>query len=180
MTWTLVTGGAKRLGAEICRTLAKSGHQILIHFNNSSKEAEDLRKQCQSYGIKSEYIQGCFSTPSSTAQFIKDLNSLYPNIHNLINNVGKFYMGPASNTPPEIWQDLFQVNLHAPLALIHSLSPSIKELHGNIINIGVAGVETLCNRSSTAYHASKLALLMAIDLSIFYLFLCKGLGPCLK
>ena len=35
----IVTGGAKRIGAEISRALAADGWHVLIHFNRSQPEA---------------------------------------------------------------------------------------------------------------------------------------------
>ena len=38
----LVTGGARRVGAEIARTLHAAGAQVAVHFRNSTAEAEAL------------------------------------------------------------------------------------------------------------------------------------------
>ena len=38
----LVTGGAKRIGAEVVRSLAKEGFSIALHYRNSKQEALDL------------------------------------------------------------------------------------------------------------------------------------------
>lgn len=38
----LVTGGAKRIGAAICRELAGAGYAIVIHCHRSLVEAEKL------------------------------------------------------------------------------------------------------------------------------------------
>ena len=43
----LVTGGAKGLGAEICRTLARSGYSIVCHYNTSPEAAEAVAKEGQ-------------------------------------------------------------------------------------------------------------------------------------
>src|SRR3954452_5582890 len=38
----IVTGGAKRIGAEMVRALAADGWHVLIHYRNSRAEAEKL------------------------------------------------------------------------------------------------------------------------------------------
>ena len=38
----LVTGGAVRIGREICLSLSESGYTIAIHYNSSENEASDL------------------------------------------------------------------------------------------------------------------------------------------
>ena len=141
MSWTLVTGGAKRLGAEICRTLAEKGHNIAVHYNTSKAEAEKVVEQCRGYGVEAESIPGDFSTPAGTEAFIKAYQEKYSSTVNLINNVGNYFTLSALETPVNDWLDLFQTNLHAPFMLVRSLTESIKRQKGNIINIGVVGVE---------------------------------------
>ncbi|DAC49905.1 MAG TPA: SDR family NAD(P)-dependent oxidoreductase, partial [Candidatus Thalassarchaeaceae archaeon] len=41
----LVTGGGRRIGAEICRSLATSGHSLIIHYNTSQSESEALANE---------------------------------------------------------------------------------------------------------------------------------------
>ena len=40
--WVLITGGAKRIGAEVARTLHARGMNIAIHYNSSNQDAESL------------------------------------------------------------------------------------------------------------------------------------------
>lgn len=161
MNWTLVTGGAKGLGAEICRILASEGHAILVHYRNSRQEAEDVVARCREYGVESHKIEGDFSSMESTLQFTEQCLKRFPQIKNLINNVGDDLIRSSAETTPEEWQYLFQVNVHAPFMLSHALIPALKAAKGSIINIGVSGINQV--RASTerpAYMASKLSLLM--------------------
>jgi NAD(P)-dependent dehydrogenase (short-subunit alcohol dehydrogenase family) len=159
MTWTLVTGGAKRLGAEVCRYLAAHGHHIIVHYNTSPAEAKELVKECLKYGVKSECIQGDFSSLSSTEDFINRYLNQYDCTCNVINNVGNYLINSALSTSIQDWYELFQTNLHSPFALIKALVPSIKKARGNIINIGIAGVDNVsANTYATAYNLTKAAL----------------------
>ena len=38
----LITGSAKRIGADLARGLHMRGHNIIIHYNHSEHEARDL------------------------------------------------------------------------------------------------------------------------------------------
>lgn len=161
MTWTLVTGGAKRLGATICRTLAKQGHPIVVHYHTSYAEALEVVESCRQLGVRAECIQGDFSSPESTLQFAQEFLNRFSTVNNLINNVGNYLVKSALNTPSKEWQELFQVNFHAPVVLIQALIPAIKESQGNILNIGVSGLNTLrANQHTTAYSMTKMCLLM--------------------
>ncbi|MBT5641124.1 MAG: SDR family NAD(P)-dependent oxidoreductase, partial [Rhodobiaceae bacterium] len=41
----LITGAAKRIGKSIASDLAKNSWNIVIHYNNSDKEANELAEQ---------------------------------------------------------------------------------------------------------------------------------------
>jgi len=161
MAWTLVTGGAKRLGAEICRMLAQKGHNILVHYRTSGCEARQVQKQCRHFGVEAACVQGDFSTIESVRTFAKELNASYPRIEVLVNNVGSFFVGSALETPQDKWLEIFQLNLHAPVALTKVLVPSLKAEQGSIINIGVAGVQSIrADVHYTCYRMAKMSLLM--------------------
>ena len=40
-----VSGGSKRIGKSICKYFHKNDFNIICHFNNSEKEAENLKDQ---------------------------------------------------------------------------------------------------------------------------------------
>lgn len=160
MKTTLVTGGAKHLGAAICKALAKEGYSVVIQYRNSFKEAEQLVKECKKYNVDADCIQGDFSTLELTQKFIQDYKNKFPETLHLINNVGDYAIGSSLQTNIDQWYYLFQVNLHTPYLLIRELLPSIKKLKGSIINIGISGLNS--NRAdtySTAYDITKLGLL---------------------
>lgn len=160
MGWVLVTGGAKGLGAELCCTLAKNGHSILVHYRSSAQEVDKVVGSCRACGVQAESVQGDFATMEDVKAFLIKVKRDFPKVSSLVNNVGNIVQASALETDPELWADLFQTNLHAPYALIHGLIPSIKTQRGSIVNIGVAGVGTLKSDTNfTAYSATKLALL---------------------
>lgn len=161
MNWTLVTGGAKNLGAAICKELARQKYPVVIHFRQSVKEAHAVLQECRRFNVEAECIQGDFSTRESTQKFLIEYKEKFPQTKSLINNVGNYFIGSSLKTPEEQWDDLFQTNLHAPFMLIKNLMPSIKQLQGSVINIGIAGLNTSrVDHYSTVYTMAKAGLLM--------------------
>ena len=47
----LITGGAKRIGKGIALSLAQNGFDVVIHYSESRKEAEELVAKLKSFGI---------------------------------------------------------------------------------------------------------------------------------
>lgn len=160
--WTLVTGGAKGLGSSICQELSNCGHNVLIHYNTSEKEAHDLKESLVKLGRLAECVQGDFSSQKTLKDFIKKVSSEFYDIAFLVNNVGEYSLGSFLDSANEQCLNLFQTNFHAPLCCCKALIPSIKIHRGAIINIGVAGVNHIpADTYSSVYTSTKLALWMA-------------------
>jgi 3-oxoacyl-[acyl-carrier protein] reductase len=159
MAWTLVTGGAKRLGAEIARSLAKEGYDVLIHYRASKSEALRVIDDCRKMGVAAEALQADFSSKEGVAALVKEIVTNSYHIENLINNVGNFLARSPLETTLDAWRDLFETNLHAPFALIQDLMPSIKIHKGSIVNIGTAGaMDFRADVKYTAYTITKKSL----------------------
>ena len=159
MKWTLVTGGAVRLGAQICRALAQSGRHIAIHYRSSKSQALQLCDELRSYPVAAEIIQGDFSQIESTKQFIEEYCARFEQTEALVNNVGNYAVAAASMTSAHMLRDLMQVNTIAPLMIIQGLLASLKQERGRIVNIGMVGVQYACASTHVmAYNMSKLSL----------------------
>lgn len=160
MSWTLITGASCNLGAKTALCLAEHGHNILIHYNKSLANADEVARCCRNCGVQAEVIQGDFSTKQGVEKFTAQLLSQFPNVKVLINNVGNYLSKSASETSIEEWEAMFQSNLFAPVALTRALIPSIIKFQGNIVNIGTSGISLKANSVNTAYISAKTALLL--------------------
>lgn len=164
----LVTGGAKGLGARICCTLARSGHDIVVHYRSSEKEAEEIVASCKREGVKAALIQADFSKPLEP--FISSYLSRFPETKGIVHNVGNYHLATPSQTEESLWRKLFETNFFAPVSLTTALLPILKRTKGAIVMIGTSGLEGALIKS-TAYGTSKSALL-------FYMrSLAKELAP---
>ncbi len=132
----LVTGGAKRVGAAICRRLHAAGAQLAVHYRSSEQEALALRDELN--GLR----------PDSTAVFqadLLDLNALPQLAHKvikkfgqmdaLVNNASSFYATPLADIDEQQWHDLLGTNLKAPLFLAQAAATELRRRHGCIVNI---------------------------------------------
>lgn len=168
----LVTGGAKGLGSQICLELAYQGHDVVIHYRTSEVAAHLLAKECRSFKVKAEPIQGNFSTKEELNDFISRYTQLFPHTKGLINNVGNYLMAPSQETTPEQWLELFQTNFFTPVFLTQALLPALRVSQGSIMNVGVTGMENKRGvTQTTAYATSKAAL------HFYTVSLAKELAP---
>lgn len=157
--WTLVTGGAKRLGAALCLALAEKGYSIVVHYNRSHTEALAIVERCEAMGAKAAMIQGDFSTEANLQDFVVRYLVEFPETFNIINNVGEYLIRSALQTSLKEWQSLFHVNLHTPFFLVKSLQSSLVQHKGQVINIGISGLlRHSANTYATAYMITKESL----------------------
>lgn len=172
--WTLVTGGAKRLGAALCLSLAEKGRAVVVHYNKSQKEAFEIVAQCQAMGNSAAAIQGDFSSIENVQDFVERYLQQFPETELLINNVGDYLVRSALQTSINEWIYLFQVNLHTPFILSKALALSLIQKKGQIINIGVSGLHRhVANTYATAYNLTKQGLL-ELTLSLALEFASQG------
>eukprot|EP00919_Chromeraceae_sp_WS-2016_P012225 GHVR01028599.1.p2 GENE.GHVR01028599.1~~GHVR01028599.1.p2 ORF type:complete len:169 (-),score=32.87 GHVR01028599.1:75-581(-) len=77
----------------------------------------------------------------------------------LVNNAGIFTPGSPLEGDPQGWENMFSVNVHAPMQLMRLLCPLMETRGGGaVINVGsIAGVESMQGMAAS-YAASKHAL----------------------
>ncbi len=167
----LITGGARRVGATIARTLHAAGANLVVHYRKSAKDAEALVAELNA------------SRPGTAATSQADLLDLgklpalvefavrsFGALDVLVNNASTFYPTKIGEITPQAWDDLMGSNLKAPLFLSQAAAPALKKSSGLIINIvDIHALRPL--RDYTVYCTAKAGLHMLTR------SLAKELGP---
>src|ERR1700722_10351272 len=110
----LITGASGGLGAEIAVELARRNHSLLLHYCKRLKNVEGVAARCRAFGVSVELLQGDFSLPETTDDFIRLLDEKNYPIKGVVNNVGDYFLGTFEKTSHIKWRALFESNLHAP------------------------------------------------------------------
>ena len=66
--WVLITGGAKRIGAEVARTLHARGMNLAIHYNSSNEDAEELCRDLNKIRVDSTLVFGANLTSNEAVE----------------------------------------------------------------------------------------------------------------
>ena len=75
----------------------------------------------------------------------------------IVNNAGMHMPGHVEWLPPDAFKQVMAVNFHAPVHLIHELTPLLRQSKGRIVNVSsVCGI--FAAPSNSSYSASKFAL----------------------
>ena len=131
-----ITGAARRIGKEIALTFSEMGWNIIIHFNSSKKNANDLAEQINSVNPDSaKTVQGNLDIKEDIEKILNDIENFFPSIDLLINNASTFYPTPIEEISEDHWDSLIGSNLKGPLFLIKGLKEKLKVSKGSIINI---------------------------------------------
>lgn len=132
----LVTGGAKRVGAAICRRLHAAGASLLVHYRSSAIEARALQVGLQSRRPDSVAVaQADLLKVGSCSQLVKAALKRFERLDVLINNASSFYPTAVGEITEQAWDDLVGTNLKAPLFLAQAAAPELRRNHGCIVNL---------------------------------------------
>ena len=138
----LITGGAKRVGAAICRLLHKHGANLMIHYRNSAHEARALQAELNLQRANSvAIIQGDLLNTSVSGSLVTETVKHFGRLDVLINNASSYYPTELGQITETEWLDLMGSNLKGPLFLSQSAAPELRKANGCIVNITDMHVE---------------------------------------
>lgn len=153
----LITGANGGFGQAMIQQFLQKGAKLILTDLDQAKLAQTI-KQATSQGQLLGCIASNLATTDGVSKLYEETRSLAPHIDVLVNNAGIAFSGYFHDIPQEKWETLMQVNLLAPMRLIHAFLPQmIARKSGHIVNISsVAGIVGPSRLNS--YAASKFGL----------------------
>jgi pteridine reductase len=132
----LITGGAKRVGAAVCRRLHNAGANIMLHYRASAGEARLLQAELNHARANSvALIQADLTETAKLSSLVDQTVQTFGRLDGLVNNASSFFPTPLGDITIENWEDLVGTNLMAPLFLAQAAAPALKKAQGAIVNI---------------------------------------------
>lgn len=167
----MITGGARRIGAELTRTLHGAGANVVLHYWRSGDEAAALAKQLNAARAHSvQLVQANLLETGRLPALLERALGAFGRLDVLINNASSFYPTPVGEITAEHWDDLLGTNLKAPLFLSQAAAPALHLTEGLILNlVDIHGLRPL--RRYTTYCVAKAGLIMLTR------SLARELGP---
>ena len=146
----IVTGGAKRIGAEIVRALAADGWHVLIHYHRSQAEAEALAAEIG----RATIVCADLADPGAATTILAATEGLPPP-RLLVNNASRFVHDGLADFGLDGWAAHLDVNLRAPALLCQAFAARAGS--GLIVNLLDAKLAAL-NPDFFSYTLSKIGL----------------------
>ena len=158
----LITGAGKGIGKAIAIALAKEGVNVILVARTQS-EIDEAAKEINALGVKSLPITADVASIDSVNNAVEKALAEFKTIDILINNAGIAAFGNFLELEPAAWERIIQVNLMGTYYVTRAVLPNMIERQtGDIINISsTAGLNG--NALTSAYSASKFAVLGLTD-----------------
>ncbi len=166
----LVTGGAKGIGAEVCRGLAAKGLKVWV-ADLDLAQAQVLAAELRAQGGRAEAITLDVGDPGSVAAVFAQLAAQDGRCDVLVNSAGIAKVFPFLDFPLDNFVATMNVNVTGTLLCAqHAARLMVHQRWGRIVNIAsVAGLRAV-GSGRTAYGTSKGAVValtrqMAVELA---------------
>lgn len=165
----LVTGGARRVGAAIVRTLHTTGASVVIHHRQSANAAQELAEELNQIRPNSAtVVAGNLSVAEECGHVADVALARFGRLDGLVNNASSFFRTPLGEISEADWDDLTGSNMKGPLFLSQALAAALRTSRGAIVNITdihaerpLAGYPVYC-----AAKAGLLALTRALAVEL--------------
>ncbi len=132
----LITGSARRIGAETARHLHRQGFNLLLHYRSSYNEVKQL---ADTFNRERNHSAVAIAAELADTHAIDALakQALQPwgRLDVLINNASSYYPTPFGKVTENQWDDLLASNTKAPFFLSQALAPYLRKQRGCIVNI---------------------------------------------
>lgn len=171
MKTAIITGGAQGIGRAISIVLAKNGYNVVINYNNSEKEALELKKYIENNNGIAEVFKADLTKREEAKNLIEFTIEKFKKIDVLINNAGISLIKLFTDYTDEDWSKIINSNLYSAFCTTQeAVKFMIDKKQGCIINISSIWGEVGASCESL-YSVSK-AGVDALTKS-----LAKELGP---
>jgi NAD(P)-dependent dehydrogenase (short-subunit alcohol dehydrogenase family) len=133
----VVTGGGGGIGAATARLFADQGAQVVI-ADIDAEIAQLTAEQISASGGSAFATVTDVRDAGQVAGLARSVLERHGRVDVLVNNVGHWLRHPGNfvDTDPQLWDDLYQVNLHHVFLVTHAFLPAmIARRSGAIVNV---------------------------------------------
>ena len=170
----MVTGGASGMGRAMALAFAAAGADVAIGSLLAESDAtsaegelvhrpdaqalEATRQAIEAHGVRAVAVELDVCDPASVARFHESARGVFGRVDVLANAAGMTVEHGVIGHPEDLWQKVFDVNIHGMFRMTREVLPGMVERRwGRIINIASTAA-SVGAATSAAYCASKAAV----------------------
>lgn len=156
---TIVTGGARGIGAATVAHLARSGHDVVVGYRDDRASAMRTVAAAQGHGVRAVAVAGDVTDDGAVAELFAAAAELGA-VTGLVNNAGlTAHLGDLADTPVEVLRRVVDVNLVGALlcarAAVRVMSTARGGQGGAIVNVTSAAATLGSAHDYVHYAAAK-------------------------
>lgn len=156
----LITGASGDIGAAICRRLAETGLELIVHSHRAGERAQALVEQLRARGARAEAVSFDITDAAAARAVLEPLVAERP-IQVLVNSAGIHEDAVLAGMSREQWHRVIDVSLHGFFNVTQPLLlPMIHSRWGRIVSLSSVAA-LIGNRGQVNYAAAKGALISA-------------------
>lgn len=133
----LVTGGSRGLGAATCRTLARAGARVAVHYASARDKAEAVVREIVAAGGDAIAVGGDFRDPAAVTAAVTAARAALGPVDIVVNNVGREEaMGDILGLGWGAFQEMLDLNVRSAYLTAQAAAPDMKARKwGRIVNV---------------------------------------------
>jgi 3-oxoacyl-[acyl-carrier protein] reductase len=157
----LVTGASSGIGRATALAFGRSGANVVVHYNESKEEAEDVVRSIESSGGKAIALGGDVSRKEDVHAMVQAAVHRFGTVDILVNNAGTLVRRKGiEELDLDLWNRVMAVNLTGALLMSQEVIPLMKKKgYGRIIHSASVSARTGGSMGTAHYSASKAAVL---------------------
>jgi NAD(P)-dependent dehydrogenase (short-subunit alcohol dehydrogenase family) len=155
----LITGAAQGIGEATARLFAERGVAGLLLTDRNAEKGRAVAAEISRSGTPAEFIAAELDDIAQVLRIVPAVDAHFGKLHILVNVAGLTDRGSVWDTTPELWDQMFAINVRAPFFLMQAALKLMEreKVEGamvNIISVNAHGGTSYL----TPYSASKGAL----------------------
>ncbi len=163
----LITGASSGIGRELARAFALEGARCLLSAPPVERHAlETIGKELRArHKTDVQHVICDLAQEKGPEQLYEQACAIWPDIDVLVNNAGVMAYGNFHEIPPSLHEEVYRVNVIAPIKLMHLfINKMIRRGHGKILNVG--SVSAFQPTMHHALYGATKSLLQSLSESI--------------
>jgi 3-oxoacyl-[acyl-carrier protein] reductase len=150
----LVTGGARGVGREVVRRLAREGADIAFIYGSSKEAAVETEAELSALGIHAKGYQADLNDPKSLPPIAASVAADFGGINILVNCAGVFPNGIIGEMSFEDYERAMRINLDSVYYLTSEVSQTM-QADDRIISISSTLADRAGGAAISVYNATK-------------------------
>jgi 2-hydroxycyclohexanecarboxyl-CoA dehydrogenase len=152
----LVTGAGRGIGAEIARQLADDGLRVAVTDLDEQAARSTAKEMHDRHGPDSAVAVGLdVRDLGALAHALASVEASLGPVDVLVNNAGIDRIGPFTESTPQTWALLLEINLRGPIAVTHAVLPGmLRRGWGRVVSIA-SDAGKVGSSGEVVYSAAK-------------------------